>query len=484
MPAKPLPPRPSLEQYKKQAKDLVHAHKSGDPDALRRIGQHHPRLSKLPDAALRTAPCVLADAQVVIAREHGFDSWPKFAKHIEHLISGSAPASVWKAAARAVIAADATTLDRLRHEHARVLREQHPPPYVPSGPGPSYVQGDARSIIAREHHFESWEQLAAHLDRLKHEGSPAARFEAAVDAVVTGDVATLERLLRDDPELARARSTRTHHATLLHYVGANGIEGFRQKTPKNAVRVAEILLQAGAEVDATAGMYGGGSTTLGLVATSIHPLRAGVQGALIELLLEHGAAAEDGAVNGCLANGRGEAAELLARRGARLDLEGAAGVGRLDVVTGFFNEDGSLKATATAVQMKDGFAWACEFGRATVVDFLLQRGVDVGARLRHHGQTGLHWAALGAHVETVKLLLARHAPVDVTDEHFGGTPIAWALHGWGEAPPEAARGGYYEVVALLVAAGGTTKPEWLADENIRADRAMLAALSGDRIRRD
>ena len=71
----------------------------------------------------------------------------------------------------------------------------------------------------------------------------------------------------------------------------------------------------------------------------------------------------------------------------------AAGVGRLDVVKSFFNDDGSLKSTATRQQMKDGFAWACEFGRTSVVDFLLQRGMEMDAKLKHDGQTGLHWAA-------------------------------------------------------------------------------------------
>ena len=103
-------------------------------------------------------------------------------------------------------------------------------------------------------------------------------------------MATLKRLLDENPQLIRARSTREHQATLLHYVSANGVEGYRQKTPNNAAKVAEILLQAGAEVDAEAQVYDGGATTLGLAATSIHPEQAGVQDRLMEILLEHGAA--------------------------------------------------------------------------------------------------------------------------------------------------------------------------------------------------
>lgn len=79
---------------------------------------------------------------------------------------------------------------------------------------------------------------------------------------------------------AHARSTREHRATLLHDVAANGAENYRQKTPANIVPIAETILKAGAEADAVADMYCGGATTLGLAATSIHPLKAGVQTAL------------------------------------------------------------------------------------------------------------------------------------------------------------------------------------------------------------
>jgi hypothetical protein len=48
MDIKELPTRPSLEQYKKQAKDLVKAYKSSGLDAIRRIKNNHPRLDKLP----------------------------------------------------------------------------------------------------------------------------------------------------------------------------------------------------------------------------------------------------------------------------------------------------------------------------------------------------------------------------------------------------------------------------------------------------
>ena len=407
MDTKELPAQPSLEQYKKQAKDLLKSVKSGHPQALQsilqRIKKDHTRLGRLADLERQGTKLSLADVQFVIAQDYGFESWPRFAKHIAGLTLKS---------------------------------------------------------------------------------SPASRFESTVDAVVTGDVATLERLLREAPELVRERSARLHHATLLHYVGANGVENYRQKPSKNAVKIAGVLLQAGADVNAVADIYGG-SDTLGLAATSVFPVMAGVQEALIDILLEHGANLHDARlVNACLANGRGKAAEYLANRGAPLDLEGAAGVGRLDLVKTFFNEDGTLKENATQRQMECGFAWACEYGRTDVVDFLLKKGLRVDAM--PHGETGLHWAAFTGRVDIVKQLLERKVLLDVRDKRFGGTPLEWALHAWNEPPLGAEHERYYEVVALLASAGATVNSVWLEAphrsrlvEKLRTDPRMVAALRSE-----
>jgi hypothetical protein len=92
--------------------------------------------------------------------------------------------------------------------------------------------------------------------------------------------------------LIRAQSARRHRATLLHYVAANGVEDFRQLTPPNAVAIAKALLEAGAEVDALANTYGGGNaqTTMNLLVSSTHPAEAGLQPALVDTLLDYGAA--------------------------------------------------------------------------------------------------------------------------------------------------------------------------------------------------
>jgi hypothetical protein len=494
MAARELPARPNVEQYKKQAKELVKAWKAGDPAALARIRAHHPRLSTVSDAERQRAAFTLADAQFVIAREHGLDSWPTFTRHIEAM-AGESPSDridrIWKLAEQAVVDADVETLDALLRDHGEMLRTGPVRSTWWGGLAPDYSQGDARAIITREHDFENFDQVGAHGDALKDSGSPVAQFEAAVDAIIDGDRPTLERLLQAHPDLVRARSTRTHHSTLLHYVGANGVEGFRQRTPKNAVQMAEILLDAGADIDAKADMYGG-SRTLGLVATSIHPVTAGVQEELMAFLLSRGAsvgrakgaAAWSHLINGCHANGRPAAAEFLAARADTLDLEAAAGVGRLDLVKRFFTVDGTLQAGATATQMKDGFTWACEYGRTDVVSFLLQKGMDIGAKLRHDGQTGLHWAAYGGHAETVNVLLEWRASVNARDDTYAGTALGWALYAWGGGMPHAVSSRYYEVVRLLVHAGATLDEAWLAEadrgfplaQKIREDAGMRTAL--------
>src|SRR3984957_509516 len=94
MPDRELPARPNLEQYKKQAKDLVKSFALGNLDSLALIKRYHPRFHTLPDADIQKAPFALTDAQLVIAREHGFESWPKFARHVETVILTRSVASL------------------------------------------------------------------------------------------------------------------------------------------------------------------------------------------------------------------------------------------------------------------------------------------------------------------------------------------------------------------------------------------------------
>jgi ankyrin repeat protein len=447
--ALPLVPRPNIEQYKKRAKDLVKLCKSGDSDALRAW------VTRWIESLVK-----LYHLDVTLPRDGHHAYTPE---ELDSRIEGA--------------------VRRITRNLSNLNEQQ-----VRGG----CTLARAQLAIAREHGFASWPRFARHLEGVNHKGSQVSTFEKAVDAIVNGDIAKLRKFLRTYPKLVRVRSTREHRSTLLHYVSANGVEDFRQKTPKNIVEITRLLLDAGADVNAESDAYGGRSTTLGLAATSCHPEAAGVQIPLMDLLIDRGAIIDgpdgDSAVNGCLHNGRGEAAEYFASRGARLDLEGAAGVGRLDVVKSFFNQDGTLKASASDQQLKDGFAWACEFGRTSVVEFLLNNGVGLHAKLKHNGQTGLHWAAYGGHVDVVRLLLEGGARVEVRDQTYDGTPLGWALYAWGTIPATEANrsshrsGSYYDVVALLVSSGAELDTGWYADDPDR-QRAWKKMRSDPKMRR-
>ncbi len=298
------------------------------------------------------------------------------------------------------------------------------------------------------------------------------RFERAADAIVAGDLDEVSTLLKENPELARARSVRDHRSTLLHYVGANGVEDFRQKSPTNIVAIASLLLDSGAEVDAESDAYGGGSTPLLLTATSVHPERAGVQIPLLELFLSRGAVIDrnGSAVVACLRNGRGAAAEYLASHGAKLDLEAAAGVGRLDLIE-------NLIENAPAQQKIDGFAWACEFGRTAVVEFFLDHGIEVSTILPHNGQTGLHWAASTGELPVVQLLLARGASADARDKSFDATPLGWAVHAWVDGWAKAPKERYSAMIRLLRSAGACVEAEWLASPQVQGHPELVRLLT-------
>src|SRR5687768_13803466 len=407
----PLPPSPDAEHYRKRAKELSKACKSGDATAVQQWTERW-----LDDLARLT---------------------------------GNSPSQ----------------RDRKRRTQqvAEYARERMTKAEC--------AQTEALFVMARAHGFSSWPALSRHIEQLR---AGESTFEQAADAVVTGDFATLSALLRADPSLVRARSAREHAATLLHYVSANGVENFRQKTPANIVDVARLLLDAGAEVDAEAEVYGGGATTLGLVITSAHPRLMKVQNALADLLLDRGAKLEPGFVRGCLMNGCPEVAEHLVKRGARtkleqLTLEEATGLGRMDLVEKLWS--GSDAAQRTAALMMA--AW---YGQADAIRFMLDHGIDPDTRHAKDGDTALHVAAYNGNPVLVELLLERGAKVNVIDDVYGTPPFVWALHAWlveGKGDPAA----HKRTLRLLVEKGATVKPEWIYDARLREDAELWSLLT-------
>lgn len=82
MPPQSLPARPSLEQLKNQAKDLLKAYRAGQPSAIARFRESMPRLFGTPDDQPDPPSVSLRDAQHVVAVEYGFPSWTQLHNHI------------------------------------------------------------------------------------------------------------------------------------------------------------------------------------------------------------------------------------------------------------------------------------------------------------------------------------------------------------------------------------------------------------------
>src|SRR5260221_2987981 len=289
---------------------------------------------------------------------------------------------------------------------------------------------DAQAVVARGYGFEKWANLRAFAEAVRQDRA-VRQFETAVEAVIAGDAAALQAMLREQPELARARSTRKHKATLLHYVAANGVEGGRQKTPPNALEIANILLEAGAEVDALADMYEQPCTTMSMLVSSCHPARAGLQGKLAELLLDHGAALEgpgskwQSALVTAVTFGYLDTAETLARRGAPLNnLAAVAGLGRAA-------ETARMLPGADAESRHAALALAAQHGHTEVVRLLIDAGEDPNRYNPdgfHSHSTPLHQAVCAGHGEVVKLLVERGARLDIRDTIYQGTPLGWAIY--------------------------------------------------------
>lgn len=130
---------------------------------------------------------------------------------------------------------------------------------------------DCQQTIANEYGFSNW-QAVDQLGELQYD----FQFEKAVNILLAGDLPALQELITQYPYLLSAESPYGHQATLLHYVGSNGVEFWRQQVPLNLPEITSYLLTAGADKNATMKVYGGDFDTYALLVSSAHPLAAGI----------------------------------------------------------------------------------------------------------------------------------------------------------------------------------------------------------------
>src|SRR5262245_7779908 len=115
----------------------------------------------------------------------------------------------WRAGDRQAIATVRSNLPKLLRTDVPWLAKKMSEEELRSTP---IAQADTELALARWYSFQSWERLEEYTDAVRTDGSPAHRFESAVEAVVGGDAEGLKSMLAANPALVRARSTRvTEH---------------------------------------------------------------------------------------------------------------------------------------------------------------------------------------------------------------------------------------------------------------------------------
>lgn len=455
-----LPARPSLENLRNQAKSLYKSFHSGAPESAARILANHPE--QIERAAFR-----LADAQLVVARELGFPSWPKLKAYVES-IYGARSARMrpfrtdieyYEARAEGLLSQFTSKLpgaaDQIRKHHlsfANMADEQ-----VFECP---FTKRDALLVMAREHGFDTWLRFRNHIHELAQDGS-IEPFMLAFQAIEKHDLQRLKQLLELDGTLANASGTNGN--TLLNLAGScRFIEG------------TQLLLTFGADPNQP-NVRG---------SSPLHQAAYSNQHTVVQLLLEAGAnpgayALGDGGTPLIMALfwGHREAADILAAHSlAPFNLRAAAGTGSMDLLRSLFKANGCLRPEAgmhrefyrphsgfpvwqpsTSEQeiLDEAFVYAAKSCRMEALEFLLRHGAAINAD--PYRGTALTWVAAGSgDILTAKWLVEHGAEVNKKGT-FGGPS-----HGEGiTALHMAAQTGKLEFVKFLISCG--------ADPAIRDD---------------
>jgi ankyrin repeat protein len=340
--------------------------------------------------------------------------------------------------------------------------------------GASMTEAGARRVLAREHGFTSWEELARHVGSRRGSDEPFIRAYRAIEAQ---DVGALRQQLERSPALVHSRGTNDNDllgmaaatcderlvAVLLEHgadparANVHGWTPLHQAAYSGLPHLARMLLSAGAPVDLSArgdggtplviALFWGNRETADLLAElGVLPpnLRAaaglGLTRLIEELVSPDGALAPaagarrayyrphsgfpawrpsadpqetvDEALSWAARNDRLDTLELLVARGARVDA---------DVYRG------------TAL------AWASSCGHVAAVRRLLALGADPNARTTFGGPdhaeaaTALHLAAESSRLDVIRELLEAGADPTIRDARHDHTPVGWAEHGGHEA---------------------------------------------------
>ena len=490
-----LPERADLDQQRKLAKELLAAFRRGDPEAGARVRAELPDKQRI----------VLADAQLVLAREYGFTSWSALKQRIEsHAIETLPVAERFK---RAVNDGDAVALRRLMPFRAELRGVVNEPSFSFDSPALVAVSGrgdvdlvDALLALGADPNRRSaWWAGGFHPLYGAFDGVADRLLEAGAvpDACAAAHLDRPE-LLR---ELLAADPSRVHER------GGDG------QTPLHFARsrvVVDLLLAAGADINAT-DVDHRSTPAQWMIGDADEPTKSRIE--LARYLVERGATAD---IFLCAALGlTSEARALLERNPSLLALRTGQGdygerppssyhiylwtIGSnltplqtasrfrqretLEVMRRFASPEQRLllachegnAAEATAiVRAHPGIverlagadrraltdeAW---MANAPAVELMMELGFDpaVASDSGPKGGTALHCAAWEGSVDCVAAILrwpAGKALVGQRDPTYHGTPLNWCSHGSTNCGNP--RADHAEVARLLIAAGARPDPE-------------------------
>jgi ankyrin repeat protein len=483
----------NLEQQKKQARELLRRLRAGDQEALARLRKQHLRWAQVDDRSVGQ-DVALHDAQFVIAREQGFASWTKLKTYVE--------TSPCLRHTRIFVADVGWITDRV---HGLMQTRQSSGPaaleqiraWHPGFNGWSdeeirqapFSEADAQLVYAREHGFDTWQDLVERVNLLASASHPETTepFLAAFRALERGDVATLSGLLRRQPQLAQDRGTNGN--TLLNLAVSIGAKVKRGL----ALSMVETLLAAGADVNQGNDR---GSTPL-------HQAAYSNQSEIAAALIERGADLDLEAHGSggtplifALFWGHREVADVLGSHSvAPGNLRAAAGLGSHELFENCFNGEGTLRPEAFAARgfyrphsgfpewrpsadgqevLDEALVWASKSGRTEMLPPLVRAGARVDADV--YRGTPLIWAAASNRIETAEWLISHGATVDCKGT-FGGLS-----HGQGvTALHMASQRGHLSMVRLLINRGADPK---IKDDLYQGDAEGAAHYFGQMAVRD